>query len=142
MLMTDSQASFSTVPPAPAGGQEDGRPVPPQNWREALMVLLHSRAALIRIEAGDAAAVLRRRVVVIAALALCVFGCWALLLAGGIAAIAEATGCTWHWIALGAALLHFLVALILARIARRPSPPAFQATKAEFQKDREWILKL
>jgi Putative Actinobacterial Holin-X, holin superfamily III len=143
MLMTDTQASFSSVTPTPTAGRpEDGRPAPPQNWREALVVLLASRAALIRIEAGEAASSLRRRVAVIAALVLCTLGCWALLLAGGIAAVAQATGCAWHWIALGAGLIHLLAVLILAQIARRPMSPAFQATKAEFQKDREWFLKI
>ena len=140
--MTDSQTSLSASPQTPVGGEKADRPVPPQNWREALVLLLGTRAAILRIEAADATAAIRKRVVIFAGLGICAFFTWALLLTGGIPALAHATGCAWHWIALGAAFLHLFIALILAWIARHPSPATFQATKAEFQKDREWLLKL
>jgi hypothetical protein len=70
----------------------------------------------------------------------CLFFTWALLLAGGIAAISSATGCPWHWPAIGAAALHFVLALLLLRGgSAHTATPAFPLTRAEFQKDREWI---
>ena len=105
-------------------------------------MLLSTRASLIRIEAGAAATAACKRLVIFASLAFCAFFCWALLLAGGIPALAKITGCAWHWLALAAAALHLSAALVLTWISRRPAPSSFQATKAEFQKDREWILKI
>ena len=106
------------------------------------MLLLTTRTSLVRIEAAEALRATRKRLVLVTLLALCAFFCWALVLAGGVAALAAWTGCAWHWVALGAALLHLLVALALFNRAKQPLPPAFETTMAEFRKDREWILKL
>jgi uncharacterized membrane protein YqjE len=114
----------------------------PENWREALMALLAARAALIQIESKDAAASAARRAILITATVGCALVTWALTLAGGISWIAEASGWPWSRVALATAGLHLLVGLILARFALRPAAtPAFPFTRAEFQKDREWIEK-
>jgi membrane protein implicated in regulation of membrane protease activity len=107
-----------------------------------LALLLASRASLVRIEARDAANIAAHRLLLGVGFALCAFFVWALLLAGGIAAIADACPCPWYWLALGTALLHLLAAVILAKLASKPLPPTFPFTRAEFQKDREWIQKL
>lgn len=120
---------------------DDGRQVPrPENWREALIALIASRIALIQLEAQDAARQRIRRVVGMIAAVISCFFTWALLLAGGIAALSSATSCPWHWLAIGAAALHMLLALLLLKSGSAdPATPAFPLTRAEFQKDREWI---
>jgi hypothetical protein len=103
----------------------------PANWREAIMSLIASRIALIQLESKGAGKEAAKRASLIGGAVGCLFFTWALLLAGGVVAIAEATNYPWHWIAMGAALLH--------RLARPSGKPAFPITRAEFQKDREWI---
>ncbi len=125
----------------------DGQPFPeaghggsfPRNWREAVMGLLASRLTLIQLESKDAArdgAI--RAILLVLALGGLFFG-WILLLAGAIAWIAAAAGWAWYWVALGTALLHFIVAAVLGFLAKTLGKPAFPHTRAEFQKDREWI---
>jgi threonine/homoserine/homoserine lactone efflux protein len=110
----------------------------PHNWREALMALIASRVALIRLEAGQSAKSGASRAIRMAAAAFCLLFAWMLLLAGGIAALSACTGWAWHWVALATAALHLVLAWILI-ISCKGAPPAFPATRAEFQKDREWI---
>lgn len=118
-------------------GSTESRPL---NWSEALIALISSRVALIQLEARDAARQRTRRVAAVIVATLCLFFTWALLLAGGIAAIASASGWPWHWLALGAAALHlFLAVLLLNAGSSKPGAQAFPLTRAEFRKDREWI---
>jgi uncharacterized membrane protein YqjE len=111
----------------------------PANWAEALMALIASRIALIRIEARESAKSGVRRVLGLLAAVLCLFFTWILLLAGGIGAIAAASGWPWYWLAITAAGIHLLAAILLAKACKKPVAPAFPITLAEFQKDREWI---
>jgi Putative Actinobacterial Holin-X, holin superfamily III len=132
----DTESSES---PHPAGSAVDiGEPLP-RNWREALLALIASRVSLIQLEGKDAAKAGASKAIACVAIVICVFFTWALLLAGGIAAISSASGWPWHWIALVASAVHLLAALILVHFAKRPGPATFTATKAEFHKDREWI---
>jgi uncharacterized membrane protein YqjE len=110
----------------------------PNNWREALMALIASRIALIRLEARQSAKSNASRAIRMAAAAFCLLFAWMLLLAGGIAAVAALAAWPWHWVALATAALHILLSWILI-ITVKTAPPAFPATRAEFQKDREWI---
>ncbi len=103
------------------------------------MSLIASRISLIQLESKDAKKETGRRVVMIAAAAGCVLVTWALTLAGSIAWIAEAANWPWHRVALIAAAVHLLVGIILARLAKPSGSPSFPITRAEFQKDREWI---
>lgn len=136
-----SEAQDIDAPP-PAGPPGPGRSADeafPANWREALLNLISSRVALIQLESKDAARDAAARLARLVALVICVFFTWALALAGGTAALAKATGWPWFGIAFGFALLHLIAAAILAKSAKSPSGPAFPVTRAEFQKDREWI---
>ncbi len=131
------------APPLSHIGQEsNAQNTPPWNWLDALVILLSSRISLIRLESRDVARSAVRRALIALAAVVCAFFTWALLLAAGIAAVARATCWHWYWIALIAAALHLLGALLLAHRARKPGPPAFPVTQAEFLKDREWIHKL
>jgi hypothetical protein len=112
------------------------------NWREALLALMESRISLIRLESKDAAGNLARRLVLWITIGICAFFTWALILTGGISLLAEKTHYPWYAITLVCAAAHLLAALILASLAKKPSPPAFPVSRSELQKDREWILKL
>jgi hypothetical protein len=110
----------------------------PGNWLEALMSLIESRFALIQLEARQSARSNASRAIRIIAAAFCLVFTWALLLIGGISAIAESSDWAWHWVALIAAAAHLLAAVLLV-ISCKAASPAFPVTRAEFQKDREWI---
>ena len=114
----------------------------PANWREALLALVAARVALIELEFKQSAQAGARRALCLAAVAGCVFFTWALLLAGGIALLADSSGWPWYEIAIGAAALHLLAAIGFALGTRPASTPAFAVTRAEFHKDRQWIENL
>lgn len=110
------------------------------NWREALMTLIASRITLIQLESKDAARGAVRSVCLILAACGCLFFSWALVLAGGISLIATSANLPWSYITLGVAIVHLLAGSLLARLAvKAPRGAAFPVTRAEFQKDREWI---
>ena len=119
-------------------GEEPESPVP-SNWREALLTLVASRISLIQLESRQVAKDGARRIARMIAVVICLFFFWALALAGGIAALAANTGWPWFWIAITAAIVHLGVAMLLVLAAKSSSSPAFPVTRAEFQKDREWI---
>ncbi|MEI8038107.1 MAG: phage holin family protein [Verrucomicrobiota bacterium] len=114
----------------------------PANWSDALLTLVAARLALIELELKQATAAGARRASSLIAGLACLGLAWALLLAGGIALIAQASGWPWAWVAVAGAALHLLAALGFARAARTPAAPAFPVTRAEFHKDREWIETL
>ncbi len=75
----------------------------------------------------------------IGALVLCLFG-YVFLVASVVAGIAHALGTSWVWVALGAAVVHFLLALVCLMIAgARVRQPVFSETAAELKRDREWL---
>ncbi len=103
------------------------------------MALIASRVTLIQLESKDATAAAGRSIAyIIAAISAVVFA-WALLVAGLVAVLSEAIEKPWSWVAIGFALLHLLAGLVLAKLAKPSGAPAFPITRAEFQKDREWI---
>ena len=135
-LMSSSSDMGPAATAGPAESASGGHPV---GWREALMGLIASRVALIQLESKDVARDGAKRALLLLAVVGCVFFGWILLLAGAVALLASATGWPWSWVAIGLALTHLLLALILAKIAKPSQKPAFPYTRAEFQKDREWI---
>jgi uncharacterized membrane protein YqjE len=59
------------------------------------------------------------------------------------AALAALLGVDWIWVALGGAVLHFLLAFVLVLVARgRMTQSPFPETAAELRKDREWLRSL
>jgi uncharacterized membrane protein YqjE len=79
---------------------------------------------------------------IVAAAVFALFG-YVFLLASAIAGLAHALHVSWIWITLGAAGLHFILALICLLIARsRIKKSMFEATAAELKKDREWLKNL
>lgn len=115
----------------------------PKDWKSALANLVSARLEIIRIEAKSASAA---AVGSIALLVVMLFGllfAWALGLAAAIGAIA-ASG-SWEWylvaaVAAGAHLLLAVIALLIIRAGKRKA--SFPVTRAEFEKDREWLNRL
>ena len=76
---------------------------------------------------------------VVGALVLLASG-YVFLIVSVIFGIAHAAGISWVWIALAAALLHFLLAGGCAFFAiRQLKKPMFEASVAELKRDREWL---
>ena len=65
------------------------------------------------------------------------------LLVSAIAGIAHALHLSWIWIALGMAVLHFVLAGICVLIVwSRITKPVFRESLAELKKDRKWLKNL
>lgn len=137
--MNPSSDIAPTSPAEAAGAEPRPHPLPPANWREALTGLVAARFALIQLESKDAAKEAARSGSRLAAACGCAFFAWALLLAGAIPVISESAGWPWSRVALGAAVVHLLAGAVLVRLAKPSPATAFPVTRAEFQKDREWI---
>lgn len=109
----------------------------------SLVGFLESRVALFAKESKTA---LVHVLVLVACLVgagiLALFG-YVFLVASAIAGIAHALDISWVWIALGAAGLHFVLALVCLLIARsRMHKSMFEMTGVELKKDREWLKNL
>ena len=113
----------------------------PSTWIEALLAIISTRADLIRLEAKDAARQGSNKVARIIAAVLCITFGWSLLLAGGIGALSHLAGWPWFWTALAIGAMHIVGAVILLRKSSGHAP-LFPVTRAEFQRDREWIENL
>ena len=109
----------------------------------ALAEFFESRFALLAEESKAAAVQLLILVCcLIFAVLLCALG-YVFLITGAVVGLAHLVGISWPWIALAAAVLHFIIALVLLLIARtRITKPFFRATMAELKKDREWLRSL
>ena len=109
----------------------------------ALAEFFESRFALLAEESKGAAVQLLILVgSVIFALLLCALG-YVFLITGAVVGLAHLIGISWPWIALAAAVVHFIVALVLLLVARsRVTKPLFRATLIELKKDREWLKNL
>jgi uncharacterized membrane protein YqjE len=109
----------------------------------ALAGFLESRIGLFAKESKTALVqILVLLACIVAAAVFALFG-YVFLLASAIASLAHALHISWIWITLGAAGLHFILALICLLIARsRIKKSMFEATAAELKKDREWLKNL
>jgi uncharacterized membrane protein YqjE len=109
----------------------------------ALAEFFESRFALLAEESKGAAVQLLILVgCVIFALLLCALG-YVFLITGAVVGLAQLIGISWPWVALAAAVVHFIVALVLLLVARsRMTKPLFRATVTELKKDREWLKNL
>ena len=109
----------------------------------SLAGFLESRIALFAKESKTALVHVLVLVACLAAAAfLAVFG-YIFLVASAIVGLAHAFQISWVKIALGAAGLHFLLALICVLIARsRMNKSMFEMTAVELKKDREWLKDL
>lgn len=133
---------FDTEPSdqSEATGSARMHPSPPHaNWREALMDLIAARFALFQLESKELSEQAAKRATFIAAACACTFFAWVLILIGGISMLSNFTGWRWDAVALALATIHLLAGIMFAKSARHSGNAAFPVTRAEFQKDREWI---
>ena len=109
----------------------------------ALAEFFESRFALLAQESKSAAIQLLILVgCVIAAMALCVMG-YVFLIVSMVVEIARLVGTSWSVVVLIAALLHFIIAIVLLLVARsRMTKPMFRDTVDELKKDRQWLRNL
>lgn len=124
--------------PAPSENVE----APPGNGANALLGLLESRAAILSLEAKDALGSSLLKIALLLVSLLGVIGAWALAVAGAVGGIASAMGWEWFHAAFAAAGFHLLVALIALLVAKARKSVIFPVTRAEFEKDREWLNQL
>ncbi|MEO8614717.1 MAG: phage holin family protein [Luteolibacter sp.] len=111
----------------------------PSNWREALMSLIASRVTLIQLESKDATRAGAKSIAYLIAAICCVVFAWALLIAGLVAFLSANQGWPWYGVTIGAGVLHLLIGILLATLVKPSGATSFPITRAEFQKDREWI---
>jgi len=123
--------------------EQDRAEPQPTGFKSSLHALVSARIALIRHEVKQAMKDRARAVTSLMVAALLIFFCWALLLAGSIAAIAIATGWQWHLVALCFAALHLMAAIVLVKSASTAAKSdPFPITRSEFKKDCEWLESL
>ncbi len=103
------------------------------------MSLIASRVTLIQLESKDATMDGAKRVAYLIATIFCVVFAWALLIAGLVALLSATRGWPWYRVSIGAGVLHLFVGVLLAKMAKPSGAKCFPITRAEFQKDREWI---
>ncbi len=109
----------------------------------ALADFFESRAALLATESKTALVqFLVAALCLLLAILFFAFG-YIFLLATAVVAIAHMANVSWLWIALAAAGLHFVIALVFMLVAGTGiKRPLFRGTRAELQKDREWLKNL
>jgi uncharacterized membrane protein YqjE len=109
----------------------------------ALTEFFESRFALFAQESKSAALhVLILVACLIAAVVLCMMG-YVFIIVAAVVGLAHLLGTSWPVIALAAAVLHFVIALVLLLVARsRITKPVFRTTIDELKKDREWLKHL
>ncbi|MEK7952492.1 phage holin family protein [Luteolibacter soli] len=115
---------------------------PASSLRHSAVEFVSARVELAALEAREAGKHAARSGVMVAIIAGCAMTAWLAGVAGLIGWVAAAGKIPWHFAALGAAVLHLIVAGIIVAMLRRPSPPMFSISKAELLKDREWLLNL
>jgi uncharacterized membrane protein YqjE len=115
---------------------------PASSLRESAVEFVSARVELLALEAREAGHHAARSGVMVAIIAGCAITAWLAGVAGLIGWVAAAGKFPWHFVALGAAVLHLIVAGIMVALLRRPSSPMFSISKAELLKDRAWLLNL
>ena len=109
----------------------------------AVVEFFESRFVLLAQESKSAAVQLLILIsCLFLAAVLCALG-YIFLITGAVVGVAHLAGVSWPWIALGAAAVHFIIAMVLLLVAySRITKPLFRATLAELKKDREWLKNL
>lgn len=122
--------------------QDPGHDGLPRNWKEALLGLIYARFGIIRIEAQSALSAATTGFFILVVGLFAVFSAWVLALAAAIGAIAASTSWEWYHVAFAAAGIHLLIGVALFLTMKSRKHDAFPVTRAEFEKDREWLNRL
>lgn len=123
-------------------GNQPPVPEPAPDWQAALDALMTSRVGLFKLESKDAVARASHKLMFLGAAAIAIVFAWGFLVTGVIQAISTYNNWPLYWIVLGAGFGHLLVALFCAILAKSSGSPSFSVTRAELQKDREWLHQL
>lgn len=134
--------STDTEIPAQAQIPGDSERKLPEDWKGAFSCLVSSRIAIIQAESKEAASTGAKKVALVAIAAFCALFTWILVLAGIIGAISASTSLQWYHVAFAAAVLHVVIALVAVLMAKAKAAAPFPITRAEFEKDREWLNQL
>jgi uncharacterized membrane protein YqjE len=109
----------------------------------ALATFFETRAALFASESKRALVQLILLVASLVAALLSFALGYLFLVALIVAGVAHFLEISWEWSALGAAIIHFIFALVcLIVVATRMKRHPFPETAAELRKDREWLRNL
>jgi uncharacterized membrane protein YqjE len=113
------------------------------NWMDAIPSLIASRIGIIRIESQDAIEIAVRKLIILSVALFALFATWALLTAGLIGVIADHFKCPWYFAAFSAGGVYLLISLVMLVIIKRAKKTeSFPVTRAEFEKDRQWLNQL
>jgi uncharacterized membrane protein YqjE len=109
----------------------------------ALFAYVQTRAALL---AEESKAVLLQLAMLVAfavaALIALIFG-YIFVLGSIVVGIAHVTGISWTWVALGAGLLHLVLAVVCAFLAKgQLRGRLYPETRMELKKDQQWLKSL
>lgn len=122
---------------ASAEGHQSG------NWQDAIPSLIASRLGIFRIEAQDALDVTIRKLIGIGMALFCLFATWSLLTAGLIGVMGHHFNCPWYLAAFFLGGFYLLISLMILLIIKRTKKiESFPVTRAEFEKDRQWLNQL
>jgi uncharacterized membrane protein YqjE len=136
------QKSGSSSDPSPESGKHDPAGKSAHQFGEGLGDHLKARAELLSIETREAGEVAARKgSLAIAAVVFLFFATVVSLLGRWLESLSsQFSGLGWQLAALAAGFLHFLVALALFRkLKQKRELNLFEFTRAEFNKDREWL---
>ncbi|HJM64124.1 MAG: hypothetical protein CMN05_03390 [Roseibacillus sp.] len=142
------QKSGSSSDPSPESGKHDPAGKSAHQFGEGLGDHLKARAELLSIETREAGEVAARKGSLAIAAVVFLFFAYALVLATVVSLLgrwleslsSQFSGLGWQLAALAAGFLHFLVALALFRkLKQKRELNLFEFTRAEFNKDREWL---
>ncbi len=111
----------------------------PTNWKEALATLISTRSKILKLELGNAAGAGIQKIVFLIIAVLALFFAWIFLMLGAIGLLTLIPVFVWWHSALIIGGLHVLAAVILLLLVKNGSMPGFPLTRAEFEKDREWL---
>lgn len=141
-LWSATQAGAVAAPCDPMIDAPESEALHASSLRESAVEFVSARMELLALEAREAGQQAARRGAFIAIIAGCAMTAWLAGIAGLIGWVAAAGDFPWHFAAIGAAVLHLLIAGVVVALLRRPAPPMFSISKEELLKDRQWLLNL
>lgn len=127
----------------PEGSFVPGKGGTSGNWLDAVAGLVASRIGIIRIESQDAIEVVVRKLILLSVALFALVATWGLLTAGLIGVIADHFKCPWYFAAFSMGGFYLLLSLVMMLIIKKTRKTVtFPVTRAEFEKDRQWLNQI
>ncbi|MFK7852399.1 MAG: phage holin family protein [Akkermansiaceae bacterium] len=114
----------------------------PVNWKEAGVDFISSKVGIFRVEAKAAATAAIGKIALLLVAVFFLFVTYALLLVGLVGWISDSINWQWYHVAFAISGGHCLISLILLLMCRSKPAEPFPMTRAELEKDREWLETL